>query len=149
MHILPERRVRNMRKKLSVLLIALIILLQAFTPAVFAASKNEVQSQTAYLCPFDPTSEGVGKSDNVIQVTKDGVALPPVRTVPSELVENPFRSGSYGKINSETGKFQEVLRIDPATPKGQRGPSYSHYHLDGGPGHYSPRPGNQDPWLWR
>ncbi|KJS89480.1 hypothetical protein [Desulfosporosinus sp. BICA1-9] len=51
-----------MRKKLPVLLIALIILLQAFTPAVFAASKNKVQSQTAYLCPFDPTSEGAGKA---------------------------------------------------------------------------------------
>jgi putative cell wall-binding protein len=61
-----------MRKKLPVLLIALIILLQAFTPAVFAASKNEVQSQTAYLCPFDPTSEGAGKGfDNFNALKKN------------------------------------------------------------------------------
>jgi hypothetical protein len=60
-----------MRKKLSVLLIALIILLQAFTPAVFAASKNEVQSQTAYLCPSDPTSEGAGKTaENSVYLSK-------------------------------------------------------------------------------
>jgi hypothetical protein len=51
-----------MRKKLPVFILALLLLLQAFTPAVFASSKNEVQSQTAYLCPFDPTSEGAGKA---------------------------------------------------------------------------------------
>ncbi|WP_339061074.1 hypothetical protein [Tepidibacillus marianensis] len=73
-----------MRKKLPVLLIALIILLQAFTPAVYASSENEVQSQTAYLCPFDPTSEGAGEvakktdffvapSGEAIPATKQGI----------------------------------------------------------------------------
>lgn len=66
-----------MRKKLQVLLIALIILLQAFTPAVFAASKNEVQSQTAYLCPFDPTSEGAGNAAKAdFYVAPSGEAIP-------------------------------------------------------------------------
>jgi putative cell wall-binding protein len=61
-----------MRRKLPVLILALIILLQAFTPAVFAASKNEVQSQTAYLCPFDPTSEGAGKGGMDLQLFAEG-----------------------------------------------------------------------------
>ena len=50
-----------MRKKLPVLLLVLIILLQAFVPVAYAASKNEEQSQTAYFCPSDATSEGAGK----------------------------------------------------------------------------------------
>ncbi|MHB8125651.1 MAG: RHS repeat-associated core domain-containing protein [Desulfitobacteriaceae bacterium] len=86
--------------------------------------------------------------DNVIQVTKDGVALPKGRSIPSNLVENPYRSGSYGKISPETGKFEETIRIDPATPKGKKGPDYSHYHLDGEHEHLSPRPGDNDPWSW-
>ena len=49
-----------MRKKLPVLLLVLIILLQAFVPVAYAASKNEEQSQTAYFCPSDATSEGAG-----------------------------------------------------------------------------------------
>jgi len=31
------------------------------------------------------------------------------------------------------------LRIDPPTPPGKNGPSYSHYHLNGGHEHLSPR----------
>ncbi len=52
-----------MRKKLPVLLLVLIILLQAFAPVTFAASKNEVQSQTVYFCPSDATSEGAGSAE--------------------------------------------------------------------------------------
>jgi hypothetical protein len=59
--------------------------------------------------------------------------------IPGEYVENPHRPGSYGEIG-ENGKFKEKLRIDPATPKGQNGPSHSHYHKDGGKEHYSPNP---------
>ncbi len=64
------------------------------------------------------------------------------------MIENPYRSGSYGRIDSQTGKYVEELRIDPATPKGYKGPDYSHYHIDGGSEHYSPRPGDSDPWPW-
>lgn len=65
-----------MRKKLPVLLLVLIILMQAFTPVTYAASKNEEQSQTAYFCPSDATSEGAGKTgDNLVYLSKnaDGV----------------------------------------------------------------------------
>ena len=51
-----------MRRKLPVLILALIILLQAFVPAVYAASENEAVSSNVYLCPFDPTSEGAGRT---------------------------------------------------------------------------------------
>ena len=54
-----------MRKKLPVLLLVLIILLQAFVPAAYAASKNNAQSQTAYFCPSDATSKSAGKAPNV------------------------------------------------------------------------------------
>lgn len=51
-----------MRKKLPVLLLVLTILLQAFVPVAYAASKNEEQSQTAYFCLSDATSEGAGST---------------------------------------------------------------------------------------
>lgn len=50
-----------MRRKLPVLILALLILLQAFVPAVYAVSENEAVSSNVYLCPFDTTSEGAGK----------------------------------------------------------------------------------------
>jgi hypothetical protein len=64
------------------------------------------------------------------------------------LIENPYRSGSCGTIDPNTGKSKEILRIDPATPTGKPGPEYSHYHLNGGPEHFSPRRGGRDPWPW-
>ena len=57
-----------MRRKLSVLILALIILLQAFVPAVYAASENEVVASSASFCPFDTTSEGAGKAVRPYQV---------------------------------------------------------------------------------
>ncbi len=100
-----------------------------------------------------PVAEGVAKgagtaakgSSEAIQVTKSGVALPPgaKHQIPDSYVQNPHRSGSYGEVVD--GKFKERLRIDPPTPSGQKGPDYSHYHLDGKGTHYSPRPGNKDP----
>jgi RHS repeat-associated protein len=90
---------------------------------------------------------GVGDkaSDVPIVVTLDGVALPPdpKYSIPDTYVENPYRSGSYGEIVG--GKFVERLRIDPPTPTGRPGPEYPHYLLDGGPEHFSPRPGDNDP----
>ena len=94
-------------------------------------------------------AKGVGTaakgSGEAIQVTKSGVALPAgaKHQIPEGYVQNPHRSGSYGEVVD--GKFKERLRIDPPTPPGQKGPNYSHYHLDGKGTHYSPRPGNKDP----
>jgi RHS repeat-associated protein len=84
-------------------------------------------------------------TDDVIHVTPSGVAFPPgpKYKIPSNYVENAHRQGSYSVV--ENGKFVEKLRIDPATPPGMKGPNHSHYHLDGGGTHYSPRPGDLDP----
>ena len=84
-------------------------------------------------------------TDGVFQVTPQGVVLPkdPKYKIPANYIENEHRPGSYGeKVN---GKYQERLRIDPATPPGQKGPNTSHYHLDGKGAHLSPAPGNKDP----
>ena len=75
-------------------------------------------------------------------VTPDGVAFK--NGIPDNYVENPYRNGSYG-VFDENGKFIEKLRIDPATPTGKKGPSYSHYHIDGGKEHFSPRPSDDNP----
>lgn len=85
------------------------------------------------------------KSDDVIHVTKDGVAIPtdPKYKIPDNYVQNPHRSGNYGEIVD--GKYKERLRIDPATPPGQKGPNYSHYHKNGKGTHYSPKEGDPDP----
>ena len=84
-------------------------------------------------------------SEEVIHVTKDGVALPlgAKYSIPDHYVQNPHRSGSYGEIVN--GKFKERLRIDPPTPPGNKGPNYAHYHKNGKGRHYSPRPGDLDP----
>jgi hypothetical protein len=73
------------------------------------------------------------------------VALPPGAKyqIPDSYVQNPYRSGSYGEMIN--GKFVERLRVDPATLPGQKGPDYSHYHLNGKGTHYSPRPGDKNP----
>ena len=88
-------------------------------------------------------------SDDVIHVTPDRVALPPGSKykIPEGLVENPNRPGSYGEAVG--GKFREQLRIDAPTPAGRKGPDYSHYHLEGGRRHYSPRPEDPDPGFPR
>jgi RHS repeat-associated protein len=92
----------------------------------------------------ETASKGLG---DVIRVTKSGVALPlgSKYQIPEGYVQNPHRSGSYGEIVE--GKFKERLRIDPATPPGQKGPNYSHYHLDGKGEHYSPQPGDKNPGV--
>lgn len=61
-------------------------------------------------------------------VTREGVVLPKGAKIPKKYVEGKYRSGSYGvDIN---GVYVEKLRIDPATPLGQKGPNFSHIHLD-------------------
>ena len=84
---------------------------------------------------------------DVIQVTPQGVALPAAGKykIPDSYIDNPYRPGSYGeRVN---GRFIERLRIDPPTPPGKNGPSYSHYHLNGGHEHLSPRNRNDPGFL--
>ncbi|WP_339061077.1 colicin E5-related ribonuclease [Tepidibacillus marianensis] len=64
-----------MRKKLPVLLLVLIILLQAFVPVAYAVSKNDAQSQTAYFCPSDATSKGAGNGLKFGNTTKSAQKL--------------------------------------------------------------------------
>jgi hypothetical protein len=96
---------------------------------------------------FFGTSTTVEKSDFV--VTEQGVEIPQAEgkyEIPRDLVGNPHSppgTTSYGKI--EKGKFQETLRIDPATPAGKKGPNYSHYHKGGKGKHYSPNGKDKDP----
>jgi hypothetical protein len=83
------------------------------------------------------------KYTDVIYVTSDGVALPPGRSIPTNYIQNLDRKGCYGV--RENGKFAEKLRIDPPTPLGKKGPNYSHYHLNKGEDHLSPRLNDKDP----
>lgn len=82
------------------------------------------------------------KAEEVIHITPQGIAMPvgSKYRIPEHFVENEFRPGSYGEIIN--GKFKEMLRVDPATPPGMKGPNYSHYHINGSRTHYSPRPGD-------
>jgi hypothetical protein len=92
------------------------------------------------LFSLSKSAEIIQAEKSIILVTKEGVALPKGAKIPSEFVENPFRSSNYGII--QDGKFIEKLRIDPATPAGMKGPNYSHYHLNGSGNHLI---GN---WPW-
>ena len=85
------------------------------------------------------------KGNNARVVTPDGVVLPEGATIPSHLVENPHRTSSYGTIDAK-GIFHELLRIDPGTPAGMKGPNTSHFHLNGGKNHIFDV--NKWPW-WR
>lgn len=102
-------------------------------------------SQTSKAVQSSVTKGASKKADDVIHVTKDGVALPPGKKyeIPDNYVQNPNRDGNYGEIVN--GKYKERLRIDPATPKGKKGPNYSHYHKDGKGAHLSPKSGDKDP----
>jgi RHS repeat-associated protein len=117
-------------------------------PGVSAGGSKIAKGAKQTVSKVKDFFKGAGEAtEDVIQITKDGVALPKGRNIPSDLIENPYRSGSYGRINPNTGKFEEILRIDPATLKGKKGPNYSHYHLNKGDEHFSPRPGDKDPWF--
>jgi hypothetical protein len=82
--------------------------------------------------------------DDAIAVTPEGVALPKSVYIPDDLIENPYRKGSYGFF--EDGKFIEKLRIDTGTLPGYKGPNNSHFHLNGGKEHIFDL--NKWPW-WR
>jgi hypothetical protein len=112
--------------------------------AVTKAIVEDALVETGVKDAEKAVTEGIAEQ-RVFQVTPDGVALPPESkyAIPSEYVENPYRSGSYGEVVN--GKFSEKLRIDPPTPPGSKGPNYSHYHLNGKSTHYSPRLGERNP----
>ena len=65
---------------------------------------------------------------------------------PDEYVPNKNRKGSFGLADPE-GKFmKELVRIDPATPPGRKGPNNPHYHdsrFSKGNNHKS-----LDKWPW-
>jgi hypothetical protein len=87
------------------------------------------------------TKTGTNVGKNVFTVTKEGVALPKGAKIPSNYVQNPYRSSNYGVF--ENGKFVEKLRIDQATPPGFKGPNQSHFHLNNG-GHIF----DASKWPW-
>ncbi len=67
--------------------------------------------------------------NSIFTVTNNGIVLPKGAKIPSNLIENPNRSGSYGTM--QNNKFIEKLRLDSATPINKKGPGVSHFHLDG------------------
>jgi RHS repeat-associated protein len=101
---------------------------------------KEALAETSVKTVSREVTEEVAEK-RVFHVTPDGVVLPPdpKYKIPSSYVENPYRSGSYGE--TANGKFSEKLRIDPPTPPGQKGPNYSHYHLDGKKHEFSQKKG--------
>jgi RHS repeat-associated protein len=113
-----------------------------------ATAKGAVFIAPFFILPETAAAESVAgevvleevAEESVILVTNEGVALPKGATIPSEFIENPFRSSNYGIM--ENGKFIEKLRIDPATPAGMKGPNFSHYHLNGSGKHLTKN------WPW-
>ncbi len=71
------------------------------------------------------------ESSSTFTVTPDGIVLPRDAYIPDDLIQNPYgRPGSYGRMID--GKFIEIVRIDPGTAPGYKGPNDSHFHLNGG-----------------
>ena len=72
-------------------------------------------------------------------VTPDGVVLPKDCEIPSNLIENPHKSGinSYGELIPEGSGYSyiEKIRIDQGTPTGYKGPERSHFHINNGKEH--------------
>lgn len=58
----------------------------------------------------------------------DGVTMPEGAYIPDEYVPNKNRRGSFGLADSDGNFIKELVRIDPATPPGRKGPNYPHYH---------------------
>jgi len=68
-------------------------------------------------------------------------ARPPLvgRLLPPEgTIENPFRPGSWGRIDPQTGKFQECWRSDKGTPGKPGWGGIDHFHYWGSPEHLVP-----------
>lgn len=104
--------------------------------ASFVCNKGEIED--VIVNKTSSASQGID-----FYVNPDGVVFK--NGTPCDLIENPNRTGSYGVMDGVTGKYKEVIRIDPATPHGKKGPQYSHYHINGEHEHLSPRPGDNNP----
>lgn len=78
-----------------------------FIPYMPGGAGTAIKAKRAKDALQDATSVTT-KSDDVIHVTKDGVALTadPKYKIPDSYVQNPHRSGSYGEIVD--GKFKEL-----------------------------------------
>lgn len=104
----------------------------------YRAKDKATDELLTYALPLPLKKEKKG----VFIVTKDGVVLPKGAEIPSEFVENPFRSGNYGVYVN--GKYVEKVRIDPPTPINSKGPNISHFHLDNGKDHIT----DASKWPW-
>lgn len=97
-----------MRRKLPVLLLALIILLQVFVPAVYAASKNEAISSTLSFCSLDTTPEGTGKGFNIN--VKPNVSNQKLQNIVDDLYK-----GQGGKNTIGNGTAMDAVRNEIKT----------------------------------
>lgn len=99
-----------MRKKLPILLLALIILLQVFSPVTFAASKNKAVTSTVSFCQSDTTPEGAGKVfkpvNNMKMKTNDAL------DAASEWLGKGYKDMGNGRFVSADGK--RVVRMGDA-----------------------------------
>ncbi|WP_339061221.1 hypothetical protein [Tepidibacillus marianensis] len=106
-----------MQRRLPVLILALIILLQAFVPAVYAASENEAISSNIYLCPFDITSEGAGStgyryvSEGELNVIKKTGTIP-----------NTDRAGNLKDVFVSPVKYNTVTDAEKGLQIGKQNP---------------------------
>ena len=106
-----------MRKKLPILLLTIVFLLQAFIPAVYAASKNEVAASSASFCPFDTTSEGAGKTVKTdFYVTPKGDAIPGTKAgLNNNLSMMEIKNGKY--YGSSSNGIPTRVRVEGVHPQ--------------------------------
>jgi len=103
-----------MRKKLSILLLTIVFLLQAFIPAVYAASKNEVAASSASFCPFDATSEGAGKAfDNFNAFKKELGSAGEGKAWHHIVEQNQIQKSSFSP--QQIHNTNNVIAVDSAT----------------------------------
>lgn len=97
-----------MRRKLPILVLALIILLQAFVPAVYATSKIEAISSNVSLCPFDITSKGAG---NNLKFTYKNNPMDNPKAA-QDIIENPAAVYGYSPNPNSTRIGEFANKID-------------------------------------
>jgi len=97
-----------MRKKLPILLLTIVFLLQAFIPAVYAASKNEAVASSVSICQFDTSSEGAGGASLARQLGKEGEDAAGIINAKSRI---PSLSGTAKyRIPDELLQDEKILR---------------------------------------
>jgi hypothetical protein len=68
-----------------------------------------------------------------------GLSYPPRGPFPPEgAIENGLRPGSWGRINPQTGKFEECWRFDKGDPSKPGWGGIDHFHYWGTPDHMLP-----------